>query len=1134
MISRFAPLQRLALPVLLLTFIGQFIRTDVRAEAALGVETGESSMFSRSLVSTGDLARLQHALAKARRGEAVTIGVIGGSITQGAGASQPARRYGERVAAWWQQTFPKASIRFVNAGIGATGSDYGALRVKRDLLSHHPDFVIVEYAVNDLDTQAAAETLEGLLRQILRETSQPAVLLLFTMHQDGGNAQEWQDKVGRHYELPMVSFRDALWPEIKEGRIKWNDVEADVVHPNDRGHDYCARFITRLLERVLADLPSDDRLSQIKTVPQPLLSDLFEHVTLLEADALKPLNNQGWSCEAGQVGDKYWKADAPGSVIEFEVAGQAILFMDWHIHGPMGQASVRVDDRPPVLQDAWFDQTWGGYRQTTLLARDLGPGKHRVRVELRPENNPQSSGHEFRVLGFGTAGADRPTLEVTAPKTVITQSCRVVIPQGLVFRDTNDQGVIIIGAPNIEIEFAQGSVLRGSPADARPDEYKGYGIRLNGHAGVTIRGARISGFWCGLWATKADGLTLEGIDASDNRRAYLKSTPVAEDGGDWLFGHDNDQHEWLKNYGAALYLEDSAGVTVRDSRVWHGQNALCLDRVTASSIYDNDFSFNSGWGIALWRCARNVISRNAVDFCVRGYSHGVYNRGQDSAGIFVFEQNNDNVFAENSVTHGGDGFFGFAGRESLGEIGEHPVEWYKRRGNTDNLLIGNDLSYAVAHGIENTFSFGNKYLKNRIVGNAICGIWAGYSRETLIAGNAIAGNGEMGYGLERGGVNIDHGGDNLILHNSFMMNKCGVHLWGGANPDFEKKNWAKANGYASTGSVIADNIFDGDSVAFQFRGPGQVTLGQNKLVEVGKEMMADPAYRVIRDDHRSVGPLLVPEHKVFGKTRPVGARPELSGRENIVMTEWGPWDHVTPLVRLVKSAGGTAQFEVLKVPSEDVRMETVGDQVRAVLAPVPGKADESQVTVSAVEPGVRPYVLKVQVAGKPLAEMKGTLLATTWQATFFKWPTNADPRTNLAHYRKLAEGPTAVAAQLDELSLRYGMRGPSDLGISDKVTAAKFGRDHFGMIARTRLPLAKGTWEFSTLSDDGVRVSVDGKPVIENWAWHGPTSDAGKLTLPADKTVEIEVEHFQIDGYAVLEFSLSRQAEPAPAKEAGR
>ena len=290
-----------------------------------GPEDGEASLFSRSLVSTGHLARLESTLAKARRGEPITIGVIGGSITAGAAASQPENRYGDRVAAWWRRAFPRATVRFVNAGIGATGSDYGALRAKRELLSHHPDFVVVEYAVNDPNTQFAAETLEGLVRQVLRETNQPAVLLLFMMNQDGGNAQEWHSKVGRHYGLPMVSFRDALWPEIKEGRMKWGDVEADAVHPNNRGHDYCGRFVTRLLDRFLAGLPADEHLPQISSVPQPLFSDQFERVALFEADALEPLTNQGWSRETEQPGDKYWKADQPGSIIEFEVSGQAIL-----------------------------------------------------------------------------------------------------------------------------------------------------------------------------------------------------------------------------------------------------------------------------------------------------------------------------------------------------------------------------------------------------------------------------------------------------------------------------------------------------------------------------------------------------------------------------------------------------------------------------------------------------------------------------------------------------------------------------------------------------------------------------------------------------------------------------------------
>jgi len=367
-------------------------------------ELDEAAIFARSLVTAGDTARLQHALAKARRGEQVLVSVIGGSITQGAAASKPENRYGDLIAAWWRQTFPNAKVEFVNAGIGATGSNYGALRAQRDLLSHKPDFVVAEYGVNDGNTQACAETLEGLTRQILTQPNQPALVLLFTMNNVGGNAQEWHGKVGAHYALPMVSFRDALWPEIEAKRLKWEDVEGDVVHPNDRGHAYCAHFVTSLLEKVLKELPADDQLLPIKPVPQPLFSDLYEHVALFEADALKPVTNEGWTCDLENPWAKGWKSDKPGSVIEFELEGQVIAFMEFHVRGPMGTAKVQVDDLPPATIDAWFDQTWGGWRCTHEIARDLKPGKHRVRVEILEEKNPESEGPEFRVLGLGAAG----------------------------------------------------------------------------------------------------------------------------------------------------------------------------------------------------------------------------------------------------------------------------------------------------------------------------------------------------------------------------------------------------------------------------------------------------------------------------------------------------------------------------------------------------------------------------------------------------------------------------------------------------------------------------------------------------------------------------------------------------------
>jgi lysophospholipase L1-like esterase len=361
-------------------------------------ETLDIAALSRpALLATGDTERIQQVFARARRGEALTVAVIGGSITGGAVASAPTNAYGSRVVAWWRQAFPKADIKFVNAGIGATGSDYGAFRARRDLLVHRPDFVVVEYAVNDPNTKDSAETLEGLVRQILKQPNQPAVVLLFMMSQGGHNAQEWHSKVGTQYGLPMVSFRDALWPEIKGGRLKWDAVMADFVHPNNLGHECAAGFITNLLEHVSKESAT------VKPLPAPLFTDLYEHVSLHEAADLKPLKNEGWAFDKAT---QSWRSDKPGSVLEFEISGRTIHSMHYIVKGPMGKAKMQVDESAPVIRDGWFDQTWGGYRSTQVAARDLKLGSHRVRIELLEEKNPGSDGHEFRLLGLAAAGVD--------------------------------------------------------------------------------------------------------------------------------------------------------------------------------------------------------------------------------------------------------------------------------------------------------------------------------------------------------------------------------------------------------------------------------------------------------------------------------------------------------------------------------------------------------------------------------------------------------------------------------------------------------------------------------------------------------------------------------------------------------
>jgi hypothetical protein len=44
--------------------------------------------------------------------------------------------------------------------------------------------------------------------------------------------------------------------------------------------------------------------------------------------------------------------------------------------------------------------------------------------------------------------------------------------------------------------------------------------------------------------------------------------------------------------------------------------------------------------------------------------------------------------------------------------------------------------------------------------------------------------------------------------------------------------------------------------------------------------------------------------------------------------------------------------------------------------------------------------------------------------------------------------------------------------------------------------------------------------VIEDWTWHAPKRDEGTYEQAADGEVKIVVEHFEIDGFAVLELEI--------------
>lgn len=68
-------------------------------------------------------------------------------------------------------------------------------------------------------------------------------------------------------------------------------------------------------------------------------------------------------------------------------------------------------------------------------------------------------------------------------------------------------------------------------------------------------------------------------------------------------------------------------------------------------------------------------------------------------------------------------------------------------------------------------------------------------------------------------------------------------------------------------------------------------------------------------------------------------------------------------------------------------------------------------------------------------------------------------------------------------------------------------------------PKYTGDWTFTTLSDDGVRLWVNGILLIDNWTDHPPTENSGVTSLTAGQRYSIKMEYFQNLGGARAKLS---------------
>ena len=639
---------------------------------------------------------------------------------------------------------------------------------------------------------------------------------------------------------------------------------------------------------------------------------------------------------------------------------------------------------------------------------------------------------------------------------------------------TFDRPLIIIEGNDIVIDFKE-AILQGSNDKNEPDEFYGLALLIKkGSKNITIKNANIHGFKVAVMADSVENLHIEHCDLSYNYRQHLQSNWKREDVSDWMSYHHNEKDEWLR-YGAAIYLKKCLKPVIINNTVTGGQCALMMTNTDHAIVNDNNFSFNSGIGIGLYRSSENYIYHNRLDFNVRGYSDGKYKRGQDSAGFLVFEQSSDNVFAFNSATHSGDGFFLWAGQSTMDS---------GKGGCNDNFIYGNDFSYAPTNGIEVTFSR-NLIMKN-IIKECDHGIWGGYSFDTDITDNTFENN--------RIGIAIEHGQNFNIALNGFKGDKTAVKLW---SREKQPDDWAypKLRNSESRNYWIAANRFTSNTTAFDIMGTDTVVFSGNTKLFVENSLVLGE--RVENIDTSREESMLDLDYQKDDRLKKINATELLksiyaSGKKEMRITEWGPYDQQYPLIWLKEiDKEGLYHFEVLgksgkwsikKVEGFEITEKGTQEFPSSLVAKVDQQESYKKIVLNYDGPSYRDPFGKIQDSNANASFQYQTFIPDAkWDLKFYKWDAGHDPEKDYTQFTKLFEQEPIHQEISDKLDFTWWGKIGNDLPA-----------DSFATVATSNIIVKEGNYKIGITADDLAKVFIDGKEIIN--AWDGSFTDLDENT----------------------------------------
>ncbi len=419
------------------------------------------------------------------------------------------------------------------------------------------------------------------------------------------------------------------------------------------------------------------------------------------------------------------------------------------------------------------------YIDGILVAQNIGAG---------PSNFPSVNATDFQVGGDETTQSLEADLDrfiildypVTATQAEELANEHIPVINNMTLESNLDYtlmgGPYNIADPEedgiIQLSNCTNIALDGNGIQASGQAFTGYFIKLQDASYINISNFdTISEYFYAIKATNSQEITISNNNFSNNKMDQIG----------WIhIWHDIDNA-----LGGGVLLSESRKVEIFDNTMQFQNDGVAMYTCDSINAHDNNFSWNTGYGIRMFHTDSCTIVNNDCSYANRETDPS------DCAAILLFFSR-ENYVEGNDFSYGGDGIFTNENKTMTNAIPDFPP--------SNNYFGNNDCSWSPHNAIESVFTDGNVF-ENNICDYSHYGLWLGYSDNLIVEGNQINNN-------RASGIAIDRGFENVITNNVISGNTTGIELWEGGSSGLP--------GYTNRKSydvLISGNTFNSNSEA---------------------------------------------------------------------------------------------------------------------------------------------------------------------------------------------------------------------------------------------------------------------------------------------------------------------------------